>query len=162
MKTFKHFSSLMLVAIMMICSVNITAFAAENNTLPKSDTVIEFEITPEIASNSGEVAVATTVLANDTFNVTGTHTGSTRTYYGNTFNYHITITDTNGNPVGNILSVQLYNSSNSQVDEKQFWADGKTYVCGYNIPYGSAYYFKYALAYGDMRTLKIHMVITVS
>ena len=161
MTTVQRVSTLMLVAIMLICSVNTTAFAAETNAISDSSTVMEFEITPEMMSKNGEVAVATNVLADHIFNVTGIHTGGTRTYYGNAIQYHITITDTNGNPASNILSVQLYNSSHTQIREQQFWADGKTNVCRYDISYGSAYYFKYALAYGDMRTLMVHMIITI-
>lgn len=155
MKTFKCFSSLMLVAIMMICSVSTTAFAAENNTLSESNTVMEFEITPEMMSRSG------TVVANNTWNVTGTHTGSTRAYYGNTLRYQITVTDVNGNPVGNMISLQLYTSSNAKIYEKPLWADGNEVRENIPISYGSSYYFKYALAYGDMRPLKVHMIITV-
>lgn len=157
MKNFKRFSSLMLVAIMMICSVSTTAFAAENNTLSESDTVMEFEITPEMVSRAAAVTPGNPV--DNTFNVTGSHTGSRRTYYGNTLRYKITVTDTNGNPVGNILSVQLYNSSNGLINENQMWADGASYTYNISISYGSEYYFKYALAYGDMRTLRIRMVI---
>jgi len=161
MKTFKRFSTLMLVAIMLICSVNTTAFAAENNTLPEYGTVMEFEITPEMMSKNGEVAVDTNVLADHIFNVTGIYTGSTRPYYGNSFQYQITVTDVNGNTVNNMLSIQFYNSSNAKIDERFVWANGATNGYTLNVSYGSSYYFKYALAHGDMRTLRVHMVITI-
>ena len=72
MKTFKHFSTLMLVVAMLICSVNTTAFAAENNAVPESATVMEFEITPEMMSRSG------ITLANDSWDMIGEYTGKIR------------------------------------------------------------------------------------
>ncbi len=160
MKTFKHFSTLMLVVAMLICSVNTTAFAAENNAVPESATVMEFEITPEMMSMAKPVTPSDPV--NEPFNVTGEHTGSSRIYYGNTVKYLIRITDTNGNPVDNMFAVKLYNSSNVLVHEGQMWADG-LYHEFLNIPisYGQTYYFKYALAYGNLRTVRIHMQISV-
>lgn len=160
MKTFKCFSSLMLVAIMMICSVNTTAFAAENDTFPESNTVMEFEITPEMMSMAEPVTPSNPV--NNTFNIFGEHTGSSRIYYGNNIKYLIRITDTAGNPVDNMFAVKLYNSSNVLVHEGQMWADG-IYHQFSNIPisYGGTYYFKYALAYGNLRTVKIHMQISI-
>ena len=155
MKTFKHFSTLMLVVAMLICSVNTSAFAAENNTIPDSATVMEFEITPEMMSRSG------ITLANDSWDMLWEYTGKIRSYPGNTVRYQITVTDTNGNSVTNMISLQLYNSSNAKIYEKPLWADGKEVREEIPISYGSSYYFKYALAYGDMRPLRIHMVITV-
>ena len=158
MKTFKHFSTLMLAVIMLICSVGTTAFAAENNAVPESATSLEFEITPEMMSMAKPVTPSEPV--DDTFYMTGAHTGSTRQYIGNTLRYQITVTDANGNPAGNILSVQLYDSFNSLINEQQLWANGAELRYDIPISYGSNYHFKYALAYGDMRTLRIRMVIT--
>lgn len=162
MKTFKRFSTLMLAILMVICSVSTTAFAAEADVTTGSDdagsaTVVEFEITPEMVNADGTGIMPMSI--NQTFNVTGSHTGSTRTYYSSTLSYQITVTDVNGNPAGNILSVQLYDSSNSLINEYQLWANGQTSWNNIPISYGAAYYFKYVLAYGDMRTLKVHMII---
>lgn len=160
MKTFKRFSTLMLVAIMLICSVNTTAFAAENNTLPESGTVMEFEITPEMMSMAKPVTPSDPV--NNEFYVTGEHTGSSRIYYGNILKYRIRITDTNGNPVDNMFSIKLYDSSNTLIREDQMWANNGAYhEYEFPISYGQIYYFKYALAYGNLRTVKIHMYISV-
>ncbi len=95
----------------------------------------------------------------DTFWITNSYTGSTRTYYGNTLRYAITVTDANGNAVNSVLAVRLYNSKDSMIREYQFNADGGQYNREISISSGSSYYFKYLLAYGSVRTLKIRMQI---
>ena len=92
--------------------------------------------------------------------LTASHTGSTRTYYGNTLKYGITVTDVNGNAVDNIVAIRLYRSNGSLVSEDQVWCNGIQNIRKASISSGSAYYFKYLLAYGTTRTLKVHMYIT--
>lgn len=158
MKTFKHFFTLILAILMFVYSTNTTAFAKETDTDIGYPTIIEFEITPQIVDKNNSAIMPLNV--DNTFHVTGSHTGSSRTYYGNTLRYQITVTDVNGNSANNILAIQLYDSTNYMMREYQVWADGSNYQYDIPISYGGKYYFKYLLAYGTTRTLKVHMVIT--
>lgn len=158
MKLFKRIQSIALALIMCLGAVTgTTAFAAEvpEETIETYD----FEITP--AENEEEISLLSTSSVNNTFNVYLEHTGSSRTYSGNYLRYSIEITDTNGNAVNNILAVRLYDSKGSLKSEGQFWADGSLNIIQ-NIPIssGTSYYFKYLLAYGNARTLRVHMEIT--
>lgn len=158
MKLFKRIQSIALTLIMCLGAVTgTTAFAAEvpEETIETYD----FEITP--AENEEEINLLSTSSVNNTFNVYLEHTGSSRTYSGNYLRYSIEITDTNGNAVDNILAVRLYDSKGSLKSEGQFWADGSLNIIQ-NIPIssGASYYFKYLLAYGSARTLRVHMEIT--
>ena len=158
MKIFKRIQVMFLALVMCLGTVGgTTAFAAE---IPEETVeTIEFEITPN--ESNGEISLMATSNVNDTFNVYLEHTGSSRTYSGRYIRYSIEITDTNGNPVDNILAVRLYDSRGSLKSEGQFWADGSISAVQ-NIPVtaGQSYYFKYLLAYGTARTLRVHMTIT--
>lgn len=158
MKNFKRIQILLLALVMCLGTVSgITAFAAE---IPQETVeTIEFEITP--SESNREVSLMATSNVNDTFNVYLEHTGSSRTYSGRYIRYTIKVTDSNGNPVDNILAVRLYDSSNSIRRENQFRADGSISAVQ-DIPVSSStyYYFKYLLAYGTARTLRVHMTIT--
>ena len=158
MKTFKRIHTLFLALIMCISTLSgTTAFAAE---IPQETTEIyDFEVT--FNEGSEETMLTPRADVNNTFNVYLEHTGSSRTYSGRYLRYSIEITDTNGNPVDNILAVRLYDSSNSLKRENQFWANGSLNIIQ-NIPIssGTPYYFKYILAYGTARTLRVHMEIT--
>ena len=98
----------------------------------------------------------------DTFNVYLSHTGSSRTYSGRYIRYSIEITDTNGNAVDNILAVQFFDSAtNTLRRENQFWANGSiSAVQDIPVSSGQSYYFKYLLAYGTARTLRVRMTIS--
>lgn len=158
MKIFKRIQIMILALVMCIGTIGgTTVFAAE---IPEETVeTIEFEITPN--ESKGEISLMATSNVNDTFNVYLEHTGSSRTYSGRYIRYSIEITDTNGNPVDNILAVRLYDSRGSLKSEGQFWADGSISAVQ-NIPVtvGQSYYFKYLLAYGTARTLRVHMTIT--
>lgn len=158
MKIFKRIQIMILALVMCLGTFGgTTVFAAE---IPEETVeTIEFEITPD--ENSGEISLMATSNVDDTFNVYLDHTGSSRTYSGNYIRYTIKVTDTNGNPVDNILAVRLYDSSGSLKCEGQFWADGSiSAVQDIPISSGTSYYFKYLLAYGTARTLRVHMTIT--
>lgn len=158
MKIFKRIQIMILALVMCIGTIGgTTAFAAE---IPEETIeTVEFEITPN--KNSDEISLMATSNVDDTFNVYLDHTGSSRTYSGKYIRYSIEITDTNGNAVDNILAVRLYDSRGNLKSEGQFWADGSISAVQ-NIPVtaGQSYYFKYLLAYGTARTLRVHMTIT--
>lgn len=159
MKIFKRIQIMILALVMCIGTIGgTTAFAAE---IPEETVeTVEFEITPN--ENTGEVSLMSTSNVDDTFNVYLSHTGSSRTYSGRYIRYTIKITDTNGNPVDNILAVQFLDSAtNTLRRENQFWADGSiSAVQDIPVSSGHSYYFKYLLAYGTARTLRIRMTIT--
>lgn len=161
LRKIKTIQTLFLALIMVLGTMSITVSAAE---VPETNNEViasyDFVITPEDNENK-EVSLLSTSAVNNTFNVYNSHTGSSRTYSGRYLRYCITITDTNGNPVDNILAVRLYDSSNTLRREDQFWADGGLNIIQ-NIPInsGTAYYFQYLLAYGTPRTLRVHMEIS--
>lgn len=165
MRNFRRLGALLLTALMIIGTTNTTAFAAdvsqnnESNVITKPETVYEFEITPEMVNADGSGIMPMSTI-DQSFNMTTSHTGSTRTYYGNTLRYGISVTDANGNAVDNIVAIRLYRSNGSLVSEDQVWCNGIRNVREAPISSGSAYYFKYLLAYGTTRTLKVHMYIT--
>ena len=158
MKIFKRIQIMILALVMCIGTIGgTTAFAAE---IPEETVeTIEFEITPN--ENIGEANLMATSNVDDTFNVYLDHTGSSRTYSGRYIRYSIEITDTNGNPVDNILAVRLYDSRGSLRSEGQFWANGAiNAVQDIPVSSGQSYYFRYLLAYGTARTLRVRMTIT--
>lgn len=168
MRNFKRFGALLLTALTIIGTTNTTAFAADSSQIAEPDAtletenVYEFEITPEMVKADGSVImpVSQNGIIDQSFYMTTSHTGSTRTYYGNTLKYGITVTDVNGNAVDNILALRLHRSDKSLISEDQVWCNGGQYVNKASISSGSAYYFEYLLAYGTVRTLKVHMYIT--
>ena len=158
MKIFKRIQIMILALVMCIGTIGgTTAFAAE---IPEETVeTIEFEITPN--ENTGEANLMATSNVDDTFNVYLDHTGSSRTYSGKYIRYSIEITDTNGNAVDNILAVRLYDSRGSLRSEGQFWANGAiNAVQDIPVSSGQSYYFRYLLAYGTARTLRVRMTIT--
>lgn len=158
MKIFKRIQVMFLALVMCLGTVGrTTAFAAE---IPEETVeTIEFEITPN--ESNGEISLMATSNVDDTFNVYLDHTGSSRTYSGKYIRYSIEITDTNGNAVDNILAVRLYDSRGSLRSEGQFWANGAiNAVQDIPVSSGQSYYFRYLLAYGTARTLRVRMTIT--
>ena len=158
MKIFKRIQIMFLALVMCFGTIGgTTAFAAE---IPEETVeTIEFEITPN--ENTGEANLMATSNVDDTFNVYLDHTGSSRTYSGKYIRYSIEITDTNGNAVDNILAVRLYDSRGSLRSEGQFWANGAiNAVQDIPVSSGQSYYFRYLLAYGTARTLRVRMTIT--
>lgn len=158
MKALKQFQSLILSLVMLFCGSSITAYATET---PQDFERVVSTYDFDIVSYNGSDNVVPLADVSDTFYVyNGTHTGSTRSYYGSKLKYTVTITDSSGNPVDNILAVQIY-SGNLKIHEGQFWADGASNtIYDISISSGGSYYFKYIIAYGNTRTLKVRMSIT--
>lgn len=158
MKTAKKIKGLLLATVMCISTLSTPVLAAETETT--SETMeYDFEIAPDMIRDDG-IAVLSTSSVDNTFNVTGSHTGSTRSYSGSKLRYSIRITDTNGNAANNILAVRFCQNGRT-LREDQYWANGSTSVVqGIPISSGQSYYFQYLLAYGTTRTLKVHMVIS--
>lgn len=153
MKLFKQIQALMLAVIMAVMTIgSTTAFAAETTNeevlVPESTSVTTME------NRSG-----LTTLVNQSFSMSGTHTGSTRTYNRNNLGVICSFTDMNGNTPadGTILSIQLYDASGNFVTE---WQGSNGSVLGPTVPitYGGRYYFRYAVAYGT-QNLKLHVLI---
>lgn len=166
MKNFKHLLAFTLTAIMGLSSFGTTASAAGNpDEIPSSnieENVYEFEVTPNMVTSDGIIALSTFSLDVDqTFTFSGSHRGGDRTYSGNKLRYAITITDANGNAVDNTVSISLYDYNHSYaLKYHNLKADGSTTVI-YDVPItsGRTYYFKYARTSGTSRTLKVHMQI---
>lgn len=141
MKLFKQISSLIL-ALAMSFAVSTTAFAADTTDI----------------KNNTEISALNTI--DQTFYMISEHTGATRQYNASSISYTAVITDANGNPVNNIISIKLYQSNGQLIHEDQMWANGNPFSASIPITYGNSYYFKYALAYGTPTSLKVHMRIT--
>lgn len=160
MKFLTKIQALFLSIAMLLCVTSGVAYAAE---APQTEgetyvATYDFEITPDM--REGVLALERANVDN-TFNVYGSHTGSTRQYYGSKLKYTVTITDANGRSADNILAIRLCQPGGSIVNESQFWADGAGHlVTGLPISSGGSYYFQYIQAYGNLRTLRVRMVIT--
>ena len=160
MNIFKRLTALLLVAIILVLSMNVFALAEERISETEVIGTYDFEIIADTDVNNSTVRASTSSI-DDTFNVYLEHQGSTRSYSTSNLKYTITITDVNGNAANNILAVQLFNSNGTKILESQYWADGISYsLQNISISTSQSYYFKYVLAYGTARTLKVHMVIT--
>lgn len=161
MKNFKRIQAMFLAVIMAVMTIgSTTAFAAESASNGSTwVTTDEFEIVGNTVSNVSENSNMIT-LVNQSFPMSGVHTGSTRTYNYYTLGFICNFTDQNGNipSDGTILAVRLYNAStNTFVKE---WQGSNGCVLGRTIPitYGNRYYFQYLVAYGT-NNLKVDMLI---
>lgn len=176
MKTFKRISAFFLAMIMAVLSMGTTAFAVETNEDTSVvngnivdvtynddgsiETTYELEITQDKENGYGIALLSNPV--DQTFTMTDSHRGSTRTYNNNYLNVTVSATDTNGNAVNTVLAVRLHKSPNGEhLYEMQCAANGLS-VTSYDIPItnGGTYYFQYLIAYGTQRTLRVHMIIT--
>lgn len=163
MNKLTRIKSLFLAVVMIVCVSGTTVFASESSiettSSPQQETICEFDITPEMVNEDGSVIIPRSTI-DQSFNMTTSHTGSTRTYYGNAIRFGVIITDTNGNAVDNIVAIRLYHSSGRLISEDQVWCNGVQNNREVAISYGSSYYFQYLLAYGTTRTLRVRMIIT--
>lgn len=176
MKTFKRIQAIFFAIVMAIFSTGTTAFAAEPanpepvvngnvvdvnyNDDGSVKTTYEFEITPDKVNEDGIALLSADV--DQTFTMTSSHRGATRSYGGNFLDITVTVTGPNGSSVGTILAIRLYdNNTGRMLTEIQRWADCNlgTY---FDIPItrGQPYYFQYLIAYGSQQTVRVHMEIT--
>lgn len=176
MKTLTRIYAMIMAIVLALFSTGTVAFAAEpiNETNIAESKIVdvtcnddgsvkttyEYEITPDKVNENGIALLSADV--NQTFTMTSSHRGSSRSYNGNYLDVITSITDANGNSVGTLLAIRLCDhNTGKNLTEVQCWADGSTNVY-YNIPItqGKLYYFQYLVAYGSQQTLRVHMEIT--
>lgn len=158
MKLFKRIQSLMLATIMMVmASGTTTAFAAENAPENAVWTATE---SSEVSDANTAARAGLVTLVNDTFNMSGTHRGASRTYNYNAIAFDCSIRDQNGNYLPNgstILAIRLYDDTNGAMKEWQTSSNGLV-VMSWPITRGHRYHFEYLVAYGT-QNLRINMKI---
>lgn len=173
MKLFKRINSLTLAVIMVVMLFGTsTAYAAEQVTAePQIISVVEnedgskeitLEITPSSEQSDIDISPYSTVFLDQTFSITGTYTGSTRTYNANSVQLSVYMTKTNGERLtdGTILDVRFKNAS-TKADAKAFQTSSySTTTEFFPITYGGRYYMQYAIAYGT-QSVKLRVVIRV-
>ena len=166
----KAISILMAVIMVMFC-LSATAFAEEapaaEMDIPEGAEVLEvidFEVTPDMVDENGMIAIpasiTSTTLVDQSWNFTGSHTGSTRSYGYSTIGYKVEITASNGTKVSDRISIELHDTNNGDVQYFTAYGDGALY--GENniaITSSHSYYFYYKNVSSSTRTMKIHMVI---
>lgn len=151
MKLFKRIPSFILAVVMALTVVGTnTAFAAE---IDQNTTITE-------ASSTATTRSGLVLLVDNTFNMSGTHVGASRTYNYNAIAFDCQVRDKNGNYLPNgstILAVRLYDDTNGAMKEWQTSSDGLV-VISWPITSGHRYHFEYLVAYGT-QDLKITMKI---
>lgn len=160
MKTLKKFQAILLTAVMTLCGFSTTAFADESTAIREDNSVdltateesevFEFELTSDDEDDDG------TVTIDQIFGMVSTHKGLDRIYDTNSLSFSIMITDPQGNPLDNQVSIQL-KDYNSNIQYFTAYADGGWYCYNVSITPGTYYFFYQNL--GVYRTLKVRMII---
>lgn len=150
MKLFKRINALTLALVMAVMLFGTsTVFAAENTGNYTFSKNTDIQATPY--SNK---------LIDQTFNMTGTHVGSTRTYNCNSISFQCYFFNQNGTTLpanGAVLAVRLYDDTTGAFVNE--WQSNNIVVTGsQSISYGHRYHFEYLVAYGT-QSLKINMKI---
>lgn len=175
MKTFKRIQAFLLAMVLAIFSTGTTAFAAETNENSNIDsnivdvtinengyveTTYEFEVTPDKMDSNGIALLSADV--DQSFTMTSSHRGSSRSYSGRFLNVTMSATDTNGNAVNTILAARFCDhNTEDTLFELQCSANGQPRnLYDFSITSGKLYYFQYLIAYGTQQTIRVHMVIT--
>lgn len=152
MRKFKRIQAMFLAVILAVMSIGTTTTFAAENTM--STNYAEETVSP----------ASLTTIVNQTFNINGYHTGSTRTYNYDGIGFNCTFKDQNGNALtdGSILAVRLYTSSGQLVKEWQS-SNGMIVVASptLKLTNGNRYYFQYLVAYGT-QNMQINMHIYTS
>lgn len=175
MKTLAHINALIMAMVLVLFSTGTVAFASEPQdqaTIIESnithvtynndgsvETTYEFEITPDEVNENGIALLSANV--DQTFTMTTSHRGSSRSYEGCKLNITMSATDTNGNAVNTILAARLCDhATESNLVEIQCSANGQpVHLYDFNITPGKLYYVQYLVAYGTQQTLRVHMKI---
>ncbi len=156
MKFFKHTQAVVLAIAIAIMTINpTTAFAAEKS--------IESDVISATSNSYGIEPAFISIILDQTFNMSGTHTGSTRTYNYNSIGIACSFTDQNGNAItdGTILAIQMYDASTNQKIHEWQGSNGTVTAPSFRITYGGRYYFKYLVAYGS-QNLRVHMMLVTA
>lgn len=153
MKTFKRIQAMFLAVVMAVMTIGATtAFAAESS------------VHTELSSQAVSPASIVTIV-NQSFDMTGSHRGATRTYNYSGIGFTCQFTDQNGKQLsdGTILAVRLYNASTGELVREWQSSNGAIIVASptLSINKGGRYYFQYMVAYGT-QNLNIRMHIYTS
>lgn len=168
--------SILMAVIMAMFSFSATAFAAEEPAADAAQAVVEdvpegaevlevidFDVTPDMVDENGAIAVPvdrSVTLVDQTWTWTNYHHGSNRSYNYSTIGFKCRITDSNGNAVGDEISIQLHDTYTGDTQYFTAYADGGWYWNNnISIVSGRQYYFYYDNLSSSTRTMKIHMVI---
>lgn len=176
MKTLTRIQAMFMAIVLTLFSTGTVAFAAEPtneaniiesniidvtyNDDGSTETTYEFEITPDKVNEEGIALLSADV--DQTFTMTSSHRGASRSYGGNKLNISMSATDSKGNAVNTILAAQLREHYTEDfLCELQCSANGQpVHRYDINITSGKLYYIQYLIAYGTQKTVKVHMVIT--
>lgn len=176
MKTLTRIYVMIMAMVLALFSTGTIAFAAEPinetdivesklvdityNDDGSVETTYEYEITPDKVSEEGIALLSADV--DQTFTMTSSHRGASRSYGGNKLNISMSATDSRGSAVNTVLAAQLREHYTEDfVTELQCSANGQpVHLYDINITSGKLYYIQYLIAYGTQKTVKVHMVIT--
>ncbi len=175
MKTLARINVLIMAIILAAFSTGTVAFASEpsnqaniikgnivdvsQNNDGSTETTYEFKVTPDKVNENGVALLYADV--DQTFNMTTSHRGASRSYEGSKLNVTMSATDINGCTVNTILAARLYDhNTGSKLTEIQCTANGQpVHLYDFSITSGKLYYFQYLVAYGTQQTLRVHMTI---
>lgn len=178
MKLFKRINALTLTVIMVVMLLGTsTAFAAEpvaEGTVfaePQVIDVVEnedgsreitLEFTPSAEQTDIGISPYSSVFLDQTFSMTGSHTGSTRTYNANSVQLSVYMTKTNGERLtdGTVLEVRFKEASTNTPIHAFQTSSYNTTTGFFPITYGGRYYMQYVIAYGT-QSVRIRMVVRI-
>ena len=169
--------SILMAVIMAMFSFPMAAFAAEEPAadaavveeadLPEGAEVLEvidIDVTPDMVDENGLIdvtdAIKSVTLVDQTWTWTNYHQGSNRSYNYSTIGFKAKISDSNGNAVGDTISVELHDTTNGATQYFTVYADNNwAYNNNISIVSGRQYYFYYDNLSSSTRSMKIRMVI---
>lgn len=158
----KKIIALILSTILLITAVSATAFAAE---VPATEELsagnyYEFVVEPD---ENGMIAIpsslTSTLVADNTWEFRNHYTGADRIYNCDYIMFSARITDFNGSPVGDTISIDLKDYY-SNVQNFIVYADDYWYSFNnVQVNYGDTYYFYYENLTSSIRKIRITMRI---
>lgn len=168
-----RFTSFAMAILMLLLSIPTVAFAIENDPEQeitekvvsvekldngKTQTMYEFEVTPEEVDENG----VATYAVDSSFTMTGTYyRGADRKYDGNYLDYTMIVTSSDGSSVNKQVSIQLWDYNHNYSLQTDIVTANGAAVTEFGVPIvaNRTYYFKYYLASGSTSNLKIRMII---